>query len=381
MRQTAFAVTVQVDPSRPSARRPVTRPSESLSLIHIYANGPIHIGHAFNKILKDFVVKSHAQRGYFTPYIPGWDCHGDVYKRQTKDDTAAICDRWQNEYPDIVRAIHQPNKGHGGAVNTGLAHATGFYFKVVDSDDWLDPAAMFPLMVYLRSQLDAPVPCDMVVANYVYDKVDEGEQKVMGYGNVLPEGYEFGWDEVGTFLPSQYLLMHSVYYRTEMLRKMKLTLPEHTFYVDNIFVYEPLVYVRTMRYFNVDAYHYFIGREDQSVNEKVMMGRMDQQLRVTRQMIDNVDPQAVRNRHLRHYLRNYLSMMMCICSVFLRMRGGEADERDLKDIWAYLKEQNPSLYRRVRSNALNLATNLPTEAGEKIGLKGYQIAQKIFKFN
>ena len=178
----------------------------------------------------------------------------------TKDDTAAICDRWQNEYPDIVRAIHQPNKGHGGAVNTGLAHATGFYFKVVDSDDWLDPAAMFPLMVYLRSQLDAPVPCDMVVANYVYDKVDEGEQKVMGYGNVLPEGYEFGWDEVGTFLPSQYLLMHSVYYRTEMLRKMKLTLPEHTFYVDNIFVYEPLVYVRTMRYFNVDAYHYFIGR-------------------------------------------------------------------------------------------------------------------------
>ena len=266
-------------------------------------------------------------------------------------------------------------------MNTGLAHATGFYFKVVDSDDWLDPAAMFPLMVYLRSQLDAPVPCDMVVANYVYDKVDEGEQKVMGYGNVLPEGYEFGWDEVGTFLPSQYLLMHSVYYRTEMLRKMKLILPEHTFYVDNIFVYEPLVYVRTMRYFNVDAYHYFIGREDQSVNEKVMMGRMDQQLRVTRQMIDNVDPQAVRNRHLRHYLRNYLSMMMCICSVFLRMRGGEADERDLKDIWAYLKEQNPSLYRRVRSNALNLATNLPTEAGEKIGLKGYQIAQKIFKFN
>ena len=41
-----------------------------------YANGNIHIGHAFNKILKDFVVKSHAQRGYYTPYIPGWDCHG-----------------------------------------------------------------------------------------------------------------------------------------------------------------------------------------------------------------------------------------------------------------------------------------------------------------
>ncbi|MCF0104920.1 MAG: class I tRNA ligase family protein, partial [Eggerthellaceae bacterium] len=41
-----------------------------------YANGPIHIGHAFNKILKDFVIKSKAQRGYYTPFIPGWDCHG-----------------------------------------------------------------------------------------------------------------------------------------------------------------------------------------------------------------------------------------------------------------------------------------------------------------
>ena len=299
----------------------------------------------------------------------------------TKDDTAAIADRWQEQYPDIIRAIHQPNKGHGGAVNTGLENATGFYFKVVDSDDWLDAEAMKPLMAYMRSQVEAPVPCDMVVANYVYEKVDEGVQKVMGYTNVFPEGYEFGWDEVGTFLPSQYLLMHSVYYRTDMLRKMGLKLPEHTFYVDNIFVYEPLVYVRTMRYFDVDAYRYFIGREDQSVNEKVMMGRMDQQLRVTRQMIDNVDPQAVRNRHLRHYLRNYLSMMMCICSVFLRMRGGAQDEADLQDIWDYLKEKNPSLYRRVRTNVLNIGTNLPTALGGKIGLKGYHIAQKIFKFN
>ena len=299
----------------------------------------------------------------------------------TKDDTAAVADRWQAEYPDIVRAIHQPNKGHGGAVNTGLANATGFYYKVVDSDDWLDSGAMKVLLEYMRTQIDAPVPCDMVVANYVYDKVDEGIQKSMGYTNVFPEGYEFGWDEVGTFLPSQYLLMHSVYYRTDLLRKMHLTLPEHTFYVDNIFVYEPLVYVRTICYFDLNVYHYFIGREDQSVNEKVMMGRMDQQLRVTRQMIDNVDPQTIRNRHLRHYLRNYLSMMMCICSVFLRMRGGEQDEQDLKDIWAYLKEKNPSLYRRVRTNVLNISTNLPTELGEKIGLGGYHIAQKIFKFN
>ncbi len=41
-----------------------------------YANGPIHIGHAFNKILKDFIVKYKSMRGYYAPYVPGWDCHG-----------------------------------------------------------------------------------------------------------------------------------------------------------------------------------------------------------------------------------------------------------------------------------------------------------------
>ena len=90
----------------------------------------------------------------------------------------------------------------------------------------------------------------------------------------------------------------------------------------------------------------------------------------------------MRNRHLRHYLRNYLSMMMCICSVFLRMRGGR-DRRTGSEGHLGLSEgaEPVALPPGAARNALNLATNLPTEAGEKIGLKGYQIAQKIFKFN
>src|SRR5580692_694393 len=41
-----------------------------------YANGPIHLGHALNKGLKDFVVKSKTMAGYDAPYVPGYDCHG-----------------------------------------------------------------------------------------------------------------------------------------------------------------------------------------------------------------------------------------------------------------------------------------------------------------
>ena len=41
-----------------------------------FSNGDIHMGHALNKTLKDFIVRSHAMRGYYTPYVPGWDNHG-----------------------------------------------------------------------------------------------------------------------------------------------------------------------------------------------------------------------------------------------------------------------------------------------------------------
>ena len=41
-----------------------------------YANGPIHLGHALNKGLKDFVVKSKTMAGFDSPYVPGYDCHG-----------------------------------------------------------------------------------------------------------------------------------------------------------------------------------------------------------------------------------------------------------------------------------------------------------------
>ena len=41
-----------------------------------YANGDIHLGHALNKILKDFIVKYKSMRGFFAPFTPGWDTHG-----------------------------------------------------------------------------------------------------------------------------------------------------------------------------------------------------------------------------------------------------------------------------------------------------------------
>ena len=300
----------------------------------------------------------------------------------TDGETARKADEWHEKHPHIIFAIHKENGGHGSAVNAALATARGKYFKVVDSDDWLDEEAMREIMPYLRSQSESLDACDLVIANYVYEKVHEGTRTVIDYRNVFPTDREFTWNEIGRFRPSQYLLMHSVIYRTGLLRDVRLQLPEHCFYVDNIFVYVPLPTVYSIRYFDVDMYRYYIGRDGQSVNEDIMMSRIDQQLRITKVMIDSVDlSKDVVQRKLRRYMENYLSMMMCICSVFLRMIDTPESEQKRLGIWEYLKAKRPEDYSRIRFNVLNLSTNIPSELGRRLGLGGYHLAQKIFKFN
>lgn len=299
----------------------------------------------------------------------------------SKDNTARIADEYGQKYPYIIKVVHQENGGHGEAVNTGLKNATGLYYKVVDSDDWVNEEALQTLLTTIRSYVEKNQMIDMYLANYVYEKTCIGKQKVMSYTSVFPQNKVFTWEEVGTFGQSQYVIMHSVVYRTQMLKDCGVVLPKHTFYVDNIFVYTPLPYVKTMLYLNIDLYRYFIGREDQSVNEKVMMGRMDQQLRVTKQMIDGTRIDSIGEKKLKKYMVKYMAMMMTICTVFLLKQNTEESLRQKDEIWFYLKENDPKLYHLVNKTMLGKAMQMKTSLGRKIIILGYRITRKIFGFN
>ena len=241
----------------------------------------------------------------------------------SKDDTGKIADAYAEKYPNIVKVIHQENGGHGEGVNQGIRNASGMYFKVVDSDDWLDAEALQKVMQTLRGFAAMEQPVDLLMCNYVYEHVVDNTHHTVSYKSILPQDRVFAWDEIGRFPPSQNILMHTVIYRTQILRDSGLELPKHTFYVDNVFVYQPLPLCQRLYYMDIDLYRYFIGRDDQSVNESVMVKRVDQQLRVTKIMIDAVNLYALpeSQKKLRAYMFNYLSMMMAISSVFLTMDG------------------------------------------------------------
>lgn len=301
----------------------------------------------------------------------------------SKDRTGEIADAYERSYPGIVRAIHQENGGHGEAVNAGIRNASGLFFKVVDSDDWVDADAYAKILAKLRELAGGERTLDMFVSNYVYEKEGAKRKKVMRY-SALPQDELFTWSDVGHFRKGQYILMHSVIYRTKLLRDCGLKLPEHTFYVDNIFVFKPLPNVKTMFYMDVNFYRYFIGREDQSVNEQVMIGRIDQQIKVNKLMVDYYVEEKQRilaNGKVRKYMVNYLDIITTVSSVLLIRSGLEENLEKKKELWQYIRSKDKVLWMRLRMGILGNAMNLPGKLGRRITIDGYKICQRIFHFN
>lgn len=298
------------------------------------------------------------------------------------DGTGDVAEEFAADYPAIVKVIHQDNGGHGAAVNTGIRNASGIYFKVVDSDDWVSEEAFIKILRQLSKLSSEYNRIDMLISNFVYEKTGAKHKKVMHYRNVFPTGQVLTWKKTGRFKKGQYLLMHSVIYRTELLCKCGLKLPEHTFYVDNIYVYHPLPYVRTLMYLDADFYRYFIGREDQSINEKIMVKRVDQQLKVNYLLLNDYklsDPKLPPK--LRHYMKNYLEIIMVVSSIMLILADTEESLRKKDSLWKYLKKADLFTYYQMNFGIMGRCMNLPGKFGRELSVMTYRVAQKVVGFN
>jgi glycosyltransferase involved in cell wall biosynthesis len=296
------------------------------------------------------------------------------------DQTGAIAEKYAASYPVIVRVIHQKNGGHGAAINTGIMKARGNYIKVVDSDDWVDRYSYTKVLETIRSFPRDVLP-DMLLTNFVYEKEGKKRKTVMRYNHVLPTGRIFSWNDIGKFRKGQYILMHSIIYRTYLLRQCGLELPRHTFYVDNLYAYIPLKYVKTLYYLDQNFYRYYIGRPDQSVQEKIMIKRIDQQLLVNRLMITSICISDIKEKQKRDYLFNYLEIITIASSVLL-LRGGTQEHLDKKrELWQFIRQYNRQQYNKLRYGILGQIANLPYFAGRQITLWAYKASQKVVGFN
>lgn len=297
------------------------------------------------------------------------------------DGTGRLADDWAARHPETVRVIRQPNRGHGGAINAGLAAAAGTFLKVLDADDWVDRASLRTLL----SSLAASDDVDAVFTDFVHERVGK-TPKTARFDTVFPTGRDFTWEETERFARRQVLMMHAIVFRTSVLRDSGLQLPEHTFYVDNLFVVTPLARVRRMRYLPVPLYRYFIGREGQSVAPEVMVRRVDQQLRVNRLALAALPAQADVARgdvpiQLYRALLHHVEGVCAVTSATLARAGTPAHLAQRNAFWREVKAENPWLYTRMRRTLIGTTSNLPGQAGRRATNLAYHFARRVVGFS
>ena len=301
------------------------------------------------------------------------------------DGTAAIAEGYAGRHPQMIRAIHQENGGHGDAVMTGLRAARGDYFRVLDSDDWVDDAALKRTLEAMEALRARGEWTDMFITNYVYDKLSSRHRHKARFAGVLPENRLFGWSEVGVFRVGDLMTIHAVAFRTQLLRDCGLTLPKHTSYEDNLFVYLPLVQVDKLYYLNADLYHYFIGRPDQSTQMNVVIRRIDQQLRINREMFSAVDLNEASAPKKRYYMLRYIEQVTTATVCYLLVSGKAEDEEKLRLFIDELKRDYPEVYRwfcrrRLSIAPISLLERFPNRFGKRLVRALYRFARWYFGF-
>lgn len=125
----------------------------------------------------------------------------------------------------------------------------------------------------------------------------------------------------------------------------------------------------------------FIGREDQSVNEKVMIGRIDQQIKVNKLMIEEVNLWKIANPKLRKYMFNYLEIITVVSTVLCLRSETEENLMKKRELWSYIKGYDLRLFHHLRRGILGQSMNLPGKGGRKISVAAYKLTQKIVGFN
>ena len=295
------------------------------------------------------------------------------------DSTGAIADEYAAAYPNIVKVVHQENGGHGEGINQGAKHATGIYFKVVDSDDKMSED--FPAFLDALEKCESEGGVDMVISNYYYVHTDGVGDRSINYANVLPQNRIFGWKDTKRFFLHQMLTIHSCTFRTSLLKEWDEPLPRKIFYEDNLMICKNLPRVKKMYYFPHDLYRYWIGRPDQSVQEAAVIKRYTHQLQVNEKSFAACDLDSIEEPMLKKYLKHELFMLFGIGIMFTRLNKSDEADANLEAMWENCKKQNYKWGRYFRHRTPLAFVCIKGKFGRAVAIFFYRVANKIVRFN
>lgn len=233
----------------------------------------------------------------------------------SKDNTAKIGKLLESlttiNGKSIVKLVDKENGGHGSAINKGIELATGKYFKLMDGDDYFDTEALEQLVECLKNE-----DVDMVLNNYVEDLAEFSIKRVKSLYEFMVPGMKYDIEDLcdetygfGEWGP----LLSTSTFRTQMLKDANFKISEKCFYVDMELNTYAFINAKTIKYYPLDIYIYYIGRAGQSVSKESYTRNYKNHEHVTLKLIEEYYNNKNISENKKKYLMRKIIMPLVKC--------------------------------------------------------------------
>ena len=232
------------------------------------------------------------------------------------DSSRAVAYSYADRYPQSIKVVDKKNGNYGSTINAALPLAVGEYVKVLDADDWFDSQALAKYVAELKS-LEQEV--DVSVTHFLMIH-EGGRTETVKYQNYGREPYTYGkvynLDKVLGDGFIRYFLMHSLTYRTQLLRDHGYRQTEGISYTDIQWSSYPFFWAGSIVFHDLVVYRYNMDREGQTMDPAVIRKSLPQLERMTMDLMDfyrKADMSGLseaRVGFLRQYFKNRLRLLV-----------------------------------------------------------------------
>ena len=265
------------------------------------------------------------------------------------DHSAKIAQEYERKIPEIFHVIHKKNGGHGSAINCGVEQASGKYLKVVDGDDYVKQKPFEKLLMCLET-----TNSDLVVSNYYW--FADGTNRIKAERKEPFQGVKYGREYLFSQIGQDaYFKMHTVTFKTEILKNFMPKLDEHCYYVDMEFILFPIPYIKTISCLDEYVYRYRIGIPTQSMNLKGMQKHQENFDHVLRRLFAYYEEQKQKNieKEYLFYMENILARMVTSrFKIFLSYPISRKNREQMIQFDRLIKKRYPVVYKKVTNKAV-----------------------------
>lgn len=259
----------------------------------------------------------------------------------SKDQTREIVAEYEKKYPGSFRLIVQKNAGPGSTVNSGLAHATGKYFRMVDGDDWVNTNEMEAYLTYLEEH-----DTDMVCTSYCCVDHETGKKRLeMLKTDIMDREIQF--EQVANDL---FLAMHNVTYKTSILKENSIRL-DNGFYTDLEYLLFPTPYIHTVAFLSQTIYMYRVSLSTQSMNIKSLQKNVQMHRDVLEHLLREYEAYHM-SAHWNasigsYYCKRIAATVGTQLSIYLSFKDTKTYKKITKAMVEELKREHDTVYREI----------------------------------